>query len=158
VSDILEGSIRWIAQKFMPEFARLGNSARSLDRMLKENYGGSYRWTNLLEDYRKYTGFVKQEKAFRSIGDDALIKRGNMVGVEIGRPYHYRWYADATYVNDATGEQVSKFISGYTDTNPTKSEWESEWSKMFAEEETYSGWRVSSLTFRGAEYNTKLFK
>jgi len=92
--------------------------------------GVSYRRTNMLADIREFTGLMRHETAIRATPSTVRVAKFDMTEVDLRRARRYRGFADATYRNIETGEQVTKPISFYDDELRT----EDEWSDVFDED------------------------
>lgn len=76
--------------------------------------GGGYRYQDMRDDARKFTGRVKYQGAIERLSYNDVVPRGWMVETELKQPVKYRVFGKATFFDEESGQYLQKNVSFYT--------------------------------------------
>lgn len=114
--------IKHLASQLLPSW-QIVQTVRSL--------GYGYRYQEMLDDIRTYSGRVKYETQVSNLSDDATIPEGWMAKEEFVSPYRYRVYGTVRYYNAETGEYEEGMRSFFTNDPGSKSSYTEKFEDYF---------------------------
>jgi len=143
---IARAALKSLAFKYDWSFNRTYNFIRDV-------YGVAYRRADMLADFRRFKGRVKNEYGFEHLRDDWTIPKRLIVETDLGRPYNYRIFAKVTYYNNITGQYITKMASFYTDNRKSKQEYIDDFETMWYEKHEEYEWEISETKIVAMEHN-----
>lgn len=155
MSDLTTGAIRAVIKAVIPDFVNAGFSFNRFAKYMRDLHGFAYRRADMLSDWNKTAGLMRNKDLFEDVSYFDEIPSRDMASVQFTRPRRFRWFGEATYTDQTTGESVKKWVSGYSNTDPFKSLWESEFMEQWGETEEYKGMVIEGVNIVGAWRNSQ---
>ncbi len=136
----------------------LGGSGLSATKMISiaRNYGGGYRYQDMLNDVRKFTGRLKYESQVKGLSRDAVVPKSWLTEADQQRPYRYRVFADATFEDSATGETSTRTVSFYSDEVNSKGGYEDDFEESQRGRYSDEGEKLIGVKVKAVEHNRGL--
>lgn len=153
IVDLGLKAVRGIIRAAMPNMYRAGMSANRALRWSKDVLGGAYRRKVFLDDWRKMTSELRTAPLLAPIGMDDRISGDALTSVFMTRPRKYRWIGMVTYRDELTGQTWDAWASGYSNADPYKSVFLSEYQMEIDRAEQYPNRQVLQIDFRSVLSN-----
>ena len=143
---------RSIAMNVIRSMAKESVSANQIIKAY-QTVGGSMRRQDALSLIRSVRNFVKYQPQIGALPGNDTIPKGWLFEQDLSRPYNYRIYVDATYLDPLTGEEFTEVRSFYTNDNMKKEDYARDFLENAPGLETTPYYDLIDVNVTGGEHN-----
>lgn len=115
--------------------------------------GGGYRYQNMLEDARKFTGRVKYQTQIERLGYDAVVPKAFMVETELEQTAKYRVFGQVTLYDEESDSYLTQNASFYTDDLDTVGNYGQAFENFYAGRYDEQDLEIAEFKQTGIEHN-----
>lgn len=115
--------------------------------------GGSMRRQDALGLIRSVRNFVKYQPQISALPGNNTVPKGWLFDQDLARPYKYRVYVDATYLDPITGEEFTEVRSFYTNDYLKKDDYAADFYENAPRLETTPYYTLIGVNVTGGEHN-----
>jgi len=105
---------RAIGNAILRQLAPRGLPIESMIRIARAG-GGGYRYQDMRDDARKFTGRVKYQVSIERLPYNAVVPRAWTIETELAQPTKYRVFGKVTFYDEQAERYMTKNASFYTD-------------------------------------------